>query len=161
MLSATSEHALRALVQLARLPAGASALGRKLAESADIPPNYLSKILLTLRNAGIVETTRGHGGGYRLSKVPSDIRLIDVIELFEGIRSRPGCLLGEKHDCSDHTPCSAHARWKEVKQAYLSFLESNSIADIAALPPMPDAEKAGGDGEKRRSPHRPVHPGET
>lgn len=161
MLSATSEHALRALVQLARLPAGASALGRNLAEAADIPPNYLSKILLTLRNAGIVETTRGHGGGYRLSKLPSDIRLIDVIELFEGIRSRPGCLLGEKHDCSDHTPCSAHAMWKEVKQAYLSFLESNSIADIAALPPMPDAEKAAVDGEKRRSPHRLAHPNEA
>lgn len=161
MLSATSEHALRALVQLARLPAGASALGRKLAEAADIPPNYLSKILLTLRNAGIVETTRGHGGGYRLSKLPSDIKLIDVIELFDGIRSRPGCLLGEKHDCSDRTPCSAHAKWKVVKQAYLSFLESNSIADIAALPSPPDTGKDAADGAKRRLPRHPVHPDEA
>ncbi len=140
MLTATTEHALRALVHMASLPKGESILGRDLAERASIPANYLSKLLLTLRNAGYVETTRGFGGGYRLSKSPSQINLIDVVELFEGVRSRPGCLLGEKHDCSDATPCSAHAMWKEVKQAYLSFLESNTIADISRSNALADGK---------------------
>jgi Rrf2 family protein len=133
MLSATTEHAVRALVHLARLPHGTSTLGRDLAESADIPSNYLAKILLALRNAGYLETSRGLGGGYRLARTADQIRLIDVVELFEGIRSRPGCFLGEKHDCSDQQACSAHASWKAVRQAYIGFLESNSIADVSAV----------------------------
>lgn len=146
MLTSTTQHAFRALVHLARLPEGASVLGRDLAERADIPANYLSKILLTLRNAGFVDTTRGHGGGYRLAVPAEAIRLIDVVELFEGIRSKPGCFLGEKHDCSDDNPCSAHAMWKEVKASYVNFLESNTVADIAR-----PAETKGGRPGRRRS----------
>ncbi len=130
MLSATTEHALRALVHLARLPAGTSILGRELAERASIPANYLAKILLVLRNAGIVETTRGQGGGYRLAKEPGQVFLIEVVDLFEGVRGRPGCFLGENHECSDRAACSAHAAWKKVRQAYLDFLTTNTIADI-------------------------------
>jgi Rrf2 family protein len=131
MLTATTEHALRALVHLVRLAPGESVLGRDLAERANIPANYLSKILLTLRNAGYVETTRGHGGGYRLAVPPQTIALIEVVELFEGIRSRPGCLLGEKDECSDRNPCSAHAKWRNVKAVFFDYLSSTTIADIA------------------------------
>ena len=64
MLTATSEYALRALVQLARLRNGDSILGRDLAKKARIPKNYLVKILVSLRNVGMVEAVRGQGGGY-------------------------------------------------------------------------------------------------
>jgi len=131
MLSTTTEHALRALVHMARLPAGVPILGRDLAKRARVPANYLSKILWTLRNAGYVETLRGQRGGYRLSRASHRIKLIDIAELFEGSRSRPGCLVGETPDCSDRRPCSAHDRWKEVKRSYVKFLETNTIADIA------------------------------
>lgn len=130
MLSATTQHALRALVHLARLPAGESLLGRDLSERASIPANYLSKLLLSLRNAGYVETTRGHGGGYRLAQPPEQVILLDIVELFEGIRSRPGCFLGEKPECSDADPCSAHHRWREIRATYLEYLASTTIADL-------------------------------
>lgn len=138
MLTATTEHVLRALVHMARLPVGTSILGRELAERAKIPANYLSKILLTLRKAGYAEATRGQGGGYRLAKPPEDIRLVDIVDLFEGISSRPGCLLGENHPCSDANPCSAHAGWREVRHAFLNYLESNTIADIAEPAQVPN-----------------------
>jgi Rrf2 family protein len=137
MLTTTTEYALRALVHLVRLPAGESMLGRDLAEKASIPANYLAKILLTLRNAGYLEATRGHGGGYRLAQPPEGIALIDILEVFEGVRSRPGCLLGEKHECSDLNPCSAHAKWREVKAMYLHYLSTTTIAEIAAPPTVP------------------------
>src|SRR5215813_3901044 len=83
MLSATSEYALRALTRLAAAAEGESMLGRDLAEQAGIPANYLSKIMWTLGNAGIIDATRGNGGGYRLKRGAADIRLFEVVDLFE------------------------------------------------------------------------------
>ena len=71
MISTTSEYALRALARLALLSNGSTMLARDLAEDAGIPRNYLSKVLLALRNAGILDSTRGSGGGYRLRKPAS------------------------------------------------------------------------------------------
>jgi len=105
-------------------------LGRELAQKAEIPANYLSKVLLALRNAGLLSTARGSGGGYSLQKRPAEIHLIDVVEVFDAPRARPSCLLGKK-DCSDHDPCSAHEVWREVRSGYIRFLENTSLADIA------------------------------
>jgi Rrf2 family protein len=114
-------------------------LGRDLAAKSDIPVNYLSKILLTLRNAGFLATARGTGGGYRLKKRPEEIRLLEVVELFEGSRAKPSCFLGGGKECSDADPCSAHQAWREVRRAYSHFLETTTIAAIAA--PLPSKEE--------------------
>jgi len=159
MLSVTTEHAFRALVHMARRPAGSSILCRELAGCAEIPVNYLSKVLLALRNAGYVEATRGQGGGYRLARAPERIKLIDVAELFEGIRSKPGCLLGEKDVCSDHNPCSAHERWREVRRLYLDYLESSTIADLVGVDRAPDGSSAGVGGTTGRTPGKRVRSG--
>lgn len=135
MLSTTSEYALRALAHLARQPNNHAVLGRDLAQAAEIPANYLSKVLLTLRRAGLVNTTRGSGGGYRLHKPASEIHLIDVVELFEQIsRTSPGCFLEHTRPCSDAMPCSAHAAWRDLQAAYLGFLVSTSLSTIAGEP---------------------------
>lgn len=131
MLSTTSAYALRALVPLAGLQPGESLLGRELAMRTHVPSNYLSKILLVLRNAGIVEATRGKGGGYGLHREPEEIRLIEVVELFEGPRHEPICLLNHHRACSDEIPCSAHANWRIVYETYIRFLQTTTLADIA------------------------------
>lgn len=130
MLSATAQHAIRALAQMAQLPEGGSILGRELAESAGIPSNFLAKIMLTLRNAGVIDATRGFGGGYRMLQPPDRITLMQIVELFDGISARPGCFLGEKHGCNDEEACSAHSGWKVVCDAYLRFMTTTTIADI-------------------------------
>jgi Rrf2 family transcriptional regulator, iron-sulfur cluster assembly transcription factor len=118
------------LVGLARVPDGDAVLGRELARTAQIPANYLSKILLALRNAGILTTARGTGGGYRLRKSAETIRLLDIVELFDGARAKPACLLGGK-SCSDEEPCPAHESWRDIRAAYVDFLESTTLAGIA------------------------------
>jgi Rrf2 family protein len=130
VLSTTCEYALRALTRLARLAPDSAVLGRDLAADAGIPANYLSKILLALRNAGIVATTRGTGGGYRLRKPAAQIRLIEIAELFDGAKARPACLLDSGKECSDSNPCSAHPAWRDVRAAYIRFLESTTLAKI-------------------------------
>src|SRR5512135_1873837 len=104
MLSATSEYAVRALTHLARATRGQVVLGRDLARATGIPPQYLSKIMLSLRNAGLIFATRGTGGGYMLLRPADAIHLIDVVSLFEGPSGRPHCLLRANHRCSDNDP---------------------------------------------------------
>ena len=132
MLSVTTRYALRALVNLAAVPDGKSLLGRDLSQIADIPPNYLSKILWTLGSAGFIDATRGTGGGYRLQRAAEDIRLVEIVELFDRSRTANGCLLDPDHPCSDTTACAAHDSWKHVKAVYTDFLENTTLADLAA-----------------------------
>ncbi|MBL8215209.1 MAG: Rrf2 family transcriptional regulator [Bryobacterales bacterium] len=139
MLSTTSQYALRALVRLASEPGGGAVLGRDLAKECDIPANYLSKLLWQLRNAGLVSTVRGSGGGYKLDRPAGEIRLMEVVEVFEGLRHRPTCLLG-KGECSDAEACSAHHAWKKLRATYIEFLGANTLADIA--PRADSGEKA-------------------
>jgi len=131
MISTTSGYALRALTQLARLSHGDTALGRELAMSTAIPPKYLAKIMLALRNAGLVLASRGTGGGYGLLRPPDAIHLIDIVQLFDGPQARPDCLLRAKGLCSDIDPCPAHTAWSGVRKTYLDFLEKTTLADIS------------------------------
>ena len=131
MISMTSEYALRAMVSLASQPAGRVLLGKELAESANIPANYLAKILVTLRNAGLVATIRGTGGGYLLQRPASRVRLIEIVELFEGSRVGCGCLLDRSNECNNQVACSAHDAWRLVREAYRAFLDQTTLADIS------------------------------
>jgi Rrf2 family protein len=131
MLSVTAEHALRALAEMARLPDGEAILGKRLARLAEIPPNYLAKILWLLGNAGIIDATRGSGGGYRLRRNPSHIRLIEVVELFDRPSRNTHCFLSCHRECSDADSCVAHMRWREVRRMFEGFLETTTVAEIA------------------------------
>lgn len=132
MLSATTRYALRALVHLAAVQDGKSLLGRDLSQIADIPPNYLSKILWTLGSAGFIGATRGTGGGYKLQRAADEIRLVEIVELFDRARNGDGCLLNPEHPCSDQTACAAHETWKHVKAVYTDFLETTTLAMLVA-----------------------------
>jgi cysteine desulfurase len=132
MLSATARYALRALSHLAADP-DRGLRGRELASETGVPANYLSKLLLTLGNAGIIEASRGIGGGYRLARKPEQIPVAEVVELFDKEITNPPCLLGLREVCSDEDPCCAHASWRTAKLAYLEFLHGTTLADISPV----------------------------
>ncbi|MEE8526083.1 MAG: Rrf2 family transcriptional regulator [Thermoanaerobaculia bacterium] len=130
--SSTAEYALRSLSHLAeRGGEDPAILGRDLAELTQIPANYLSKILLTLNRAGIVEATRGLGGGYRLRRPASEVYLAEVLELFDPPEGDSACFLGGGRVCSAENPCPAHDRWRLVRQTYLDFTRNTTLAEIA------------------------------
>ena len=134
MFSTTAAYALRTLVCLARIPLGTSLPGHELAHQANVPANYLSKMLLELRKAGIVSAARGSGGGYRLRNGALRTPLVRIVEIFDGPRARPSCLLGQEYLCSDENPCPAHRAWRQVRESYEDFLNSTTLADISREP---------------------------
>jgi Rrf2 family protein len=131
MLSVTVQYALRALAVLSGLPDGTYLLGKQLAKQADIPANYLSKILWELGGAGFINAARGNGGGYRLQRPAAEIRLAEIVELFEHQRGTGGCLLDGHRECPHANPCPAHLAWHELDAALRRFLATTTVADIA------------------------------
>jgi Rrf2 family protein len=132
VISVTSQYALRALTEMARQSPPKAMLGRELALKAEIPANYLAKILLTLKNVGILATARGSRGGYWLARPAGEIRLIEIVKLFDQIQIPMACLLGQEASSCEADPCTAHQRWHEIRKTYTNFLETTSVAELAA-----------------------------
>jgi Rrf2 family protein len=119
------------MVVLAKLPAGAYAGAANIAREIKAPQNYLGKLLQVLARAGLVQSQKGLGGGFRLTREPRHISLLDVVEPIEHISRWSGRILG-RPECSEEHPCAIHDRWKKVRQAYLHMLQQTTIADLVA-----------------------------
>lgn len=77
------EYAMRALIEMAAAPTSLHTIP-KIGKAQDIPPKFLEQILLTLRQAGLLTSRRGVGGGYTFTQPPSNIRVIDVLRAMDG-----------------------------------------------------------------------------
>jgi Rrf2 family iron-sulfur cluster assembly transcriptional regulator len=82
-----------------------------------------------LVHAGVLSSTRGIGGGFRLKRKPETIKLVDVIRPFDDVQASRRCPFGNAR-CSDENPCSMHDQWRPVAEAYRVLLEQTTIADI-------------------------------
>jgi Rrf2 family protein len=131
VLTKTGLHAVRALVALAKLPAGSYAGAARIAHEIGAPQNYLGKLLKALAREGLVESQKGLGGGFRLTRDPQSITLLDVVEPIEHVSRWAGCILG-RPECSDAEPCAIHNRWKAVRDAYLAMLRRTTLAELVA-----------------------------
>ncbi len=134
MLPKTAVHAVRALAALAALPPAAYAGAAEIAEQIGAPRNYLGKLLKTLADAGLVESQKGKGGGFRLARPPRQISILDLVEPIDRVSRWSGCFLGGSR-CSDNAPCAVHERWGKVRDLYLRFLRSTTLADLVDQAP--------------------------
>ena len=104
----------------------------QLARELDVPRNYLSKTLHLLARAGVVESTRGKHGGFRLRRSAQRITLREVVAPFDQVGQRV-CLLG-KPTCSDRSACAAHSHWKAVSDAVATFFSRTTVAELLDAP---------------------------
>lgn len=130
MISKTEVHALTALAALARLPNGGYMGAAEIAGIIGAPPNYLGKLLKALGDEGLVESQKGKGGGFRLTRTPSSISLLEVMEPVGRVSRMSGCFLGRPR-CSESEPCAVHDRWIKARSAYFEFLAGMTVADLA------------------------------
>lgn len=111
---------------------GKSVLVKEIAEASEIPSPYLSKIVNALARKGILVTQRGIGGGVSLAKAATEITLYDLAVALDDTSILPRCMLGTAK-CSDDRACPAHSFWKGVREQYIEFLRSMTVADVAAF----------------------------
>lgn len=128
-MTKTSEYAMRALVFLAQRKDQWPIPGRVIATGVGIPAKYLQKILGDLTRTGVLESSPGRTGGFRLCRPGNRIRLLDVLTPFE--RFQEGrCPFGNAV-CSDRNPCRAHHEWKKVVETEQRFFREMTIGDVA------------------------------
>lgn len=130
MLSDTAEYALRAVLYIAQ-QATPEHLVRtdQVAEALGVPRNYLSKILHQLAKHGVLSSSRGVQGGFRLTQPVDEVVLARVIEHFDPIVPQRTCILG-RPQCSDTNPCPAHGRWKGISQEVRGFFNQTTVGDL-------------------------------
>jgi Rrf2 family protein len=128
MLSQTAEYALRAVLYIAEFGADRPVAVGDIAQALDVPRNYLSKTLHQLARAGVVTSTFGPGGGFRLGSPPDTLTLDVVIAPFDTAAERH-CLLGRTR-CRDSDPCAAHEHWKATADQIQRFFATTTVADL-------------------------------
>lgn len=132
MLSQSGIHTIRAMVTLASLPESEYCGVAEIASTTNSPRNYLGKLLLQLSRHGLVESRKGLGGGFRLSKPAQEITLYDVMGAIEDIGRWTECAFSNRA-CSDENPCMVHGRWSRAREAFLAFLRDTTIAELAEI----------------------------
>ena len=131
MLSQKARYALRALLHLARHKAPVSVAA--IAEAEGIPKKFLELILLGLKGRGIVISSRGKFGGYRIARTPDEISFAEVIRAVDGPLALVPCASRTAFrrctDCPNPQDCEIRAAMIAVRDASAKILESRSLAD--------------------------------
>ena len=137
MLSKKTQYAFKALMYLAQKPGDEPVLIAEISQQRNIPLKFLENILLELKKQGILDSKKGKGGGYYLSKSPDKIFLADVLRLIDGpIALLPCVSLHFYKQCGqcDERSCGLHRIMIEVRDANLAILENKTLADISFAP---------------------------
>lgn len=145
-LSRLGDYVFRAAVDLAAAwsDGGYRKIG-DVAESMDLPRSYTPHVLGSLARAGLAESKAGRAGGYRLSRAPGEISVLEVIEAAEGPLSVERCPM-RGGPCRWDDVCAAHPTWVEATRAMRESLASSSLAELA------DADARLGRGERIATP---------
>jgi Rrf2 family protein len=130
-ISAKADYAVRAVIELAAVPGGASLNAREIATAQDIPQNFLENILAELRRAGIVHTHRGPGGGSSLARPASAITVGEILLAIDGPLAAVRDLPPEQliyEGAARNLP----AVWCRVQTCLHDLLHGVTVADLAS-----------------------------
>lgn len=131
MISQTAEYALRAVVYLAMNPGNAFTT-QQIAHTTKVPSAYLSKVLKSLVRAGVVQSQRGLGGGFVLTKPPEQINILEVLNAVDPIQRIRTCPLGL--NAHGTVLCALHKRLDDATAIIEQTFADTTIAEILARP---------------------------
>jgi Rrf2 family protein len=132
-LSRKARYALRAVYALANAGKGPMLIV-DLAEQEKIPRKFLETILLELKNAAILQSKKGKGGGYALVKAPEQITVGQIVRVIDGPLAPIPCVSEKAYvrceECADEATCGTRLVMKKVRDAVADILDHTTIADV-------------------------------
>ncbi|MBI1981302.1 MAG: Rrf2 family transcriptional regulator [Methylocystis sp.] len=137
MLTKKAKYGLKAMVHLAGVQPGATALVADIAASNNIPKKFLDAILGELRNAGFVHSKKGKGGGYMLARPPEDIGVGNIVRALDGplapIQCASKTVYRRCDDCADETHCAVRLVMLRAREAIAEVLDKTSLEQMRRL----------------------------
>lgn len=133
MISRKTKYGLRALLLLARDYDRGPILISEIAERERIPKKFLEAILLQLKNAGVLTSRKGKGGGYALGKNPAEITMGKIVRVLDGPLAPVPCVsetaYGRCDECDDELTCGIRLVMKDVRDAIAEILDNTSLQE--------------------------------
>ena len=131
-LGTKARYAVMALVDLARHGAGAPLPLADIAERQGISLLYLEQLFGRLRRSGLVQSTRGPGGGFELARPASAVRIADIVTSVDEDIRVTRCEAGSAEGCmADKARCLTHDLWEEMGRQIFLFLNAVTLEDVA------------------------------
>ena len=129
-VSTKGRYALRLMVDLATHNTGESISLREVAERQEVSDKYMEQIVSLLVRAGMVYSTRGPLGGYRLSRQPEEYTVGEILRVTLGDLTPVTCRDSNNEECYRAKECPAHIFWKDYDEVIQSYVDSVTLADI-------------------------------
>ena len=134
-LSKRGEYGLRAMADLAaQTPQGGVVPLKDIAQREQIPAKFLEQILLALKNAGLLGSKMGIGGGYYLAKPADQITLGQIVRVLDGPLAPIRCVSKMAYEpcaCPDEATCGLRLVMLDVRNAIADILDGTTLADVA------------------------------
>lgn len=140
-----AEYGVRLLVELGRRRDARPRSLKAIAEAEGLPLAYLERIVALLKKAGLVESTRGAHGGYRLTKRPAEIHMDEVVLALEGSVAPMTCFIDESeggrvlcnHEADQGHGCATKLLWLRVQGGVMEKLQQTTLAELVAFAERP------------------------
>lgn len=133
-LSRRGEYAIKAMLELASCAPGVGTTSSFIAQKARIPEAFLNQIMLTLKNAGLVRSRRGAGGGYILSRSASEIFIGEIARVIDGPLAPIPCASVTAYEpcpsCPEPATCRLQWLMRGVRDAISDILDKTTLADL-------------------------------
>ena len=131
--STKGEYGVRLMVQLGRHYGTGPASLADVAAEEDLPRAYLEQLVMSLRDAGLVVSTRGAHGGYQLARAPETIRMSEILRALEGPIAPMICASDDPqhaNTCDRSARCTVNLLWVRVRDAIAGALDAMTLADL-------------------------------
>jgi Rrf2 family protein len=126
IFSKKCEYGLQAVLYLATTEPGFIVSADDIAKKLSIPKEFISKILQSLTESGIIMSKKGKSGGFSLARDPKNIKLIDIVAAIDGLAMFNSCVLGFPN-CNPVNPCPLHDKWGTLRTQTYEMLNDDSI----------------------------------
>jgi Rrf2 family cysteine metabolism transcriptional repressor len=137
LFSTKAEYGVRLMVELGRQPGSEPVALSTVAEAENLPLSYLEHLVAKLRQAGLVTSTRGAHGGYRLAREADQISMDEVVEALEGQIAPMECFHNTRegkvqcsHEVDGDQACATKLLWTRVQGGVNKALSGTSLADL-------------------------------
>lgn len=127
-LSTKGRYGLRAAVDLAVYATDSAVSISSIAARQGLSESYLEQLIARLKKAGIVTSSRGTNGGYRLAKEPKDISVGDILRALEGQLSVVEC--PDSHECDNYDSCVTKYVWKRINDSINKVVDDMTLEEV-------------------------------